>query len=552
MYVIKTWAAYGAYQISAGSPDLCLSPGWTGEFNHSTVKRIFELLKTVRARSVQWTVRFDHEPLATAFISLGLSHRRVGGHILDLEQDHERVFQRHNSTIRNQVRKALRRGVQIRSTCENEDIVAYQGIYSELAQEKNWKFIYPASLTIELVKFSDASRFIIAEYEGSVIGGGLFLRDGNSVYHLHGVAERKYAHLFPACAVIDAGIRWACEIGAEFFNMGTSGHNKSLAQFKSFWGSHLESDWLFLWENPIWRGASLLKYGVRRLLPKLMQTSVNQAGSVRATHGMPWSERAQLGELQSVCNAIGSERKNIVIHGASLVGAEKTLWFARKKGLHQPVVLDFGCGNGRMVRFFGNHGCSVLGVDITIEMLRAGRGYGLPQNSWLSHFGGLSIPMKDHSVDIVWICGVLKYTLFPPGSRCRHGCDQSNTLGLPHAGGGFSTRKSFTPSYADIAKEMYRVLKPGGFVANYEMFVDARPDAFTPGFEKAGFVTESIHVLRRDEGQMERLCEWYDSYRLPPRFVLFLARLCAKLRYRFDDPGQTGGFRDYFFVWRKP
>jgi SAM-dependent methyltransferase len=529
-----------------------VSPGWIGDLDQSTVNHILAQLQRVRARSLEWKVRFDHEPLAVALTSMGLSHSRVPVHILDLEGDHDQVFSRYSPTIRNEIRTAIRKGVQIRSTCDEKDILAYQRIYSALAQEKNWKFIYPAEVTMALAKLSDIARFFVAEYEGSVIAGGLFVRDGNGLYYMHGVADRKYDRLYPSCALIDAGIQWGCEIGAEFVNLGNSGSNKKLAEFKSYWGAHLEANWIFTWENPLWTRVSKVKAGIRNLL-HLKPPSAARGGSRRVPSGMSWSERAQLGEMEAVCYAGGSERKNLMMHGAHMVGAEKALLLAHRKESGQPVVLDFGCGTGRMVRFFGNRGCFVLGVDITPAMLDAARNYGIPQGSTLCHFDGLSIPMEDRSADIVWVCAVLKYTLFPPGTPCRHGYDQPADGNSTQVDGNPPVGKSFTPTYAEVAKEMYRVLKPGGIVVNCEMWVDAAHDVFTPGFEKAGFLTERVSVLRRYTGRLERFFELRDSVRLPPAYVLSIARLCAKLRYCMDDPrAEDSGFRDYLFIWRKP
>lgn len=256
-----------------------------------------------------------------------------------------------------------------------------------------------------------------------------------------------------------------------------------------------------------------------------------------------WSDRARsFGELEAVCYAGGSERKNLMMHGAGLFGAWMAVHLLRSKAIRQPFVVDFGCGTGRMMRFFAKYKCNVLGLDITEAMLEAARKIGLPSNASTSHFNGLSIPRKSHSVDLVWVSAVLKYTLFSPGSKCLHGILRETEASCV-----------FNPTYADIAKEMFRVLKPGGLVVQYEMYVDANPDVFKRDFENAGFMTEQIRIVRRYNGRLERLCEWCDSFALPASLVLFLGGLCAKLRYLFDTPERkSGDFRDYYFVWRKP
>jgi SAM-dependent methyltransferase len=433
----------------------------------------------------------------------------------------------------------------------------YQIIYAAIAQDKGWQFIYPQRLTEELIKIPSASRFIVAEIDGTVIAGGLFLKDGDSVFYFHGAADRAYNHFFPSRAVMDAAIRWACEIGAEFFNFGSCGQNMSLALFKSFWGTHMENNLIFRWSNPIWDRVGKAKARTlgrvkTRTKSLLFKSNLRNLASIDANS---WSARAQLEELEAVLVVNGSERRRLMMHAAGLVAAEKALSLTHERRIRKPLILDFGCGTGRMVRFFGKHGCDVVGLDVTLEMLQAAKRYDLPSGAFLSHFDGLSIPFKDHSFDMVWVCGVLKYTLFPPHTKCcRHGNMIAGT-------------DNFVPSYNEIAREMHRVLKPGGIVAQNEMWVDQPPQKFAKGFEGAGFVSEHVSVMRKYGGRAEGICEFRENFRLPPDIVLLMGRICATLRLIFDNPYakddslfqqndnpyvQKNDFRDYLLLWRKP
>ncbi len=273
-----------------------------------------------------------------------------------------------------------------------------------------------------------------------------------------------------------------------------------------------------------------------------------------AHRGVSWSETANIGELSSVLNPLGSERVNLMIHSANMFGARKALALSRKQGGKQAVVLDFGCGNGRIMRFFARNGLSVVGTDVTVEMLLAARQFGIPQRSILTVIDGVSIPLRDQSLDMIWVCGVLKYSLFEPGSACRvsSGAVESDKSVMGRAGNP-NEKQVFVPVYRDIAQEMYRVLKPGGYVANLEMWVDALPDVFLSDFEQVGFNTEKVRVLRRYQGYLERLFQWRDWHRLPPKSVLVAGRLCATVRYWLDNPRRTApDFRDYLFIWSKP
>ena len=558
MYFIKTRGPYGLTNLSSGSSiDFCLSPGWNGNLDESTISLILDHLKWGRTRSLSWNVRFDHMPIAKSLTALGLRHRGVPIPILELESDYDSVFKHFSPTIRNQIRKGRRRGIVARSTCDPAKLHQYQTIYSSIAQEKGWQFIYPQRLTEKLIKIRCASCFIVAEIDEIVVAGGLFLKDGNSVFYMHGVADRAYNRFFPSRAVMDAAIRWACEIGAEFFNFGSCGQNMSLALFKSYWGTRIENNRVFSWSNPIWNRAGKIK---ARTIGRLRTTVTSQLVRANEPTSTPidpgsWSQRAQLAELEAVLVVNGSQRRLLMMHSAGLVAAEKAISLARERNIRKPRVLDFGCGTGRMMRFFSEHGCEVVGLDVTLEMLQAAKRYDLWSGAFLSHFDGLSIPFKDQCFDLIWVCGVLKYTLLPPHAKC---CRHGNIV---------PSKDIFVPSYDEIAKEMHRILKPGGIVAQNEMWVDQPPCQFTGGFEEAGFVSERVSVMRRYGGRAERICESHESFRLPPELVTRMGRACATLRFRFDNPYkheidpsqpndnpyiQKNEFRDYLFLWGKP
>jgi SAM-dependent methyltransferase len=263
-------------------------------------------------------------------------------------------------------------------------------------------------------------------------------------------------------------------------------------------------------------------------------------------HGLNWSQRARLGELQAVCNASVSNKRNLALHGMTLAAAKRALRYRQKqpneRNVERPVLLDYGSGTGRFVRFFDEQGYRVIGLDITREMLEEARRFGIPREALLAQFNGLSIPLLDESIDVVWICGVLKYTLFPPGAKSLHGNSEEST-------------EPFEPTYIQVVRELYRVLKPGGIIANYEMYVDQPADVFTTAFEDAGFVCDRISIVRQYKGFLERGFEWKDCYGLPRSLIFLIAGAIAEFRFLFDNPRRPpreSTFRDYLFVWRKP
>jgi hypothetical protein len=265
MYTVQVSDRYWSRVIPIIGVDFCLSPGWRGQLERSTLEGILRGLMRLRTRRFAWHVRFDHAELAAGFQSLGLASEPSPTQVIYLEGDYERVFAGYNATTRNHVRKSLRRGTTVKVTVDPVDVIAYYRLYRQLASQKGWKKVYTLELSLELIKLSSAvQRFLIAECEGQIIGGGLFVRDGCSVYVLHTALDHNYSHFYPVCAVYDEAIRWACETGAAFFNFGGYGHNSSLRQFKSSWGTREELNRLFTWENPLWMRAAAFKGAVRK------------------------------------------------------------------------------------------------------------------------------------------------------------------------------------------------------------------------------------------------------------------------------------------------
>jgi len=238
--------------------------------------------------------------------------------------------------------------------------------------------------------------------------------------------------------------------------------------------------------------------------------------SLFQTTGPSWSARASLGGLNAVLAPGGSARGNLFLHGIHIFGAERAL-------RHFPpdtAIIDFGCGTGRFTAFFASRQRRVLGTEVTPEMLEQAKKECAESSCEFALTDGVSLPCAPASVDGIWCCAVLRYSLFVAN-----------------------------PAYDRVAKEMYRVLRPGGYVVNCEMYVDVPPDIFLQGFEDAGFETRSVFVLHRYGGILERLLS---NRLIPDRCIARAASLSALVRCSLDNPRrQMPGLRDYLFVWQK-
>lgn len=145
----------------------------------------------------------------------------------------------------------------------------------------------------------------------------------------------------------------------------------------------------------------------------------------------------------------------------------------------RPVLLEIGCGNGRLSEFIAPHVATLYGVDISEEMIaRAQSRLGRLRNCVFLATDGMSFPLEDESVDVVFSFIVFQH--------------------MPSVG---IIRKNIE----DVA----RVLKPGGIVKIQlrGMPVDKDKWYYGPSFS-AGGVRDlvrgtSLSVLRL-EGEGER------------------------------------------------
>ena len=158
---------------------------------------------------------------------------------------------------------------------------------------------------MELLRLPKAQRrFVVAEHEGRIAGAAMFVRDGSSVYYLYGATDREHAELYPSCALIRAGIAWACELGADWINQEL-GANTTLASFKASWGATVQTDAVFEWINPAW--ASL--QNARRWVQKRIAPCTPHDDLRRRRRCGP---NAALDELSAVLYAGGSPAQNWV------------------------------------------------------------------------------------------------------------------------------------------------------------------------------------------------------------------------------------------------
>lgn len=119
-----------------------------------------------------------------------------------------------------------------------------------------------------------------------------------------------------------------------------------------------------------------------------------------------WGSRAGREDLRAVldgADATGAKNRLVdVIHRTAIVGALP---------LGRGVVLDFGCGVGRLSGWLARRADSVVGLEVTPEMLRvARRRVTAPNVSWVL-FDGARLPFAGGSIQQVVSVYVLQHVI---------------------------------------------------------------------------------------------------------------------------------------------
>jgi hypothetical protein len=263
VYALARTGRSGFMNIEFGPAGFYGSPGWQATLDDQMVEDLLAQTRGPRVRCFTWNVRFDHVVLAESLERHGLKSERVRTQILYLEHGYEKAVGSFSQAIRNNIRRAKRNGVIVRVTDKIEDLVAYYRVHKLSVERKGgFTFIFPCKFLGDLVKGDRLGRLFVAEFNDIIIGGGIFLRDGDSVFYLHGAYDQRYAKMFPTCAILNEAILWACEIGAKTFNFGGSAGIESLEKFKSYWGAQYACIWRFIRQNSSW---ALLDSAIRRI-----------------------------------------------------------------------------------------------------------------------------------------------------------------------------------------------------------------------------------------------------------------------------------------------
>jgi CelD/BcsL family acetyltransferase involved in cellulose biosynthesis len=146
---------------------------------------------------------------------------------------------RNRARIKWAIGKSRKLGVQVRSADRTEDVRAWYRLYLETMRTKSFP---PRPLRLfdaiwDELRPQGLMRLLLAEWEGRLIAGSLYLQFGNTVFYAFNGCRRSDLSLRPNDLLQWQAIQDSCLAGFRYYDLGeVASGNQGLAGFKAKWG----------------------------------------------------------------------------------------------------------------------------------------------------------------------------------------------------------------------------------------------------------------------------------------------------------------------------
>ena len=161
-------------------------------------------------------------------------------HTLNLEPDPEAVFKNFHSMHKRNIKKAQKNGIFIEIDTKQKQLEQFYRLHLHNRRSKGLP-VQPKVFFRHLQKklLDQGLGFILSAYLGSrCIAAYIFLHWGDTLTYKYGASDHNFLDSRPNNLLMWEGIRWGCENGYQFLDMGrTSLSNTGLREFKSKWGA---------------------------------------------------------------------------------------------------------------------------------------------------------------------------------------------------------------------------------------------------------------------------------------------------------------------------
>ena len=162
-------------------------------------------------------------------------------HTLKLSSDPEAVLKSMDKTrVREPVRQAARRGVEVRRATGKSDIFVFYEMLVD-TRRRHGAPVQPRrffDLLWDRIIEKDMGFLLLAYKKHEPVGGSLYMHYKGTLTAKYNGSAPKYWNLRSNYSLIWSAIEWGCEQGFACFDFGrTEAFNQTLRQFKSGWGT---------------------------------------------------------------------------------------------------------------------------------------------------------------------------------------------------------------------------------------------------------------------------------------------------------------------------
>jgi CelD/BcsL family acetyltransferase involved in cellulose biosynthesis len=223
---------------------------------------------------------------------LGLVTRHYhSSYVLDLEPDPERLANRLHHSVRRGIHQAQKRGVAIRWATSEEYLKEFYRL-NVVTRKKLGVLPQPYAFFKAIFRHIIPQKLgflMIAEWEGKIIAGVLFLTQKDTVYYKFNASDENYRQKRPNHLLIWEAIRYACTEGYNYLDFGRcSPEEEGLRTFKRRWAAkEIELPYYYY---PSVKGITTdtensLRYRMMRLISHAMpEFAFRAAGSLLYKH----------------------------------------------------------------------------------------------------------------------------------------------------------------------------------------------------------------------------------------------------------------------------
>lgn len=225
---IKSWL-FGSLLVSLPFVDY----GGVCARDKETQEALFqEAIRIAQIEHIQ-TIELRHQNPNTLGLLTRLNKVNL---ILPLGSDPERIWKELDAKVRNQVRKAIKAGLEFK--------VGGLGKLSDFYRvwSRNMRDLgtpaYPFAFFQRFLKaFPDKSEVLMVTYRGQPVGGGIAIYFKNTMEVPWASSLRKYFPYCPNNLLYWGAIKRGCERGCREFRFGRSTKGSSNYHFKKQWGA---------------------------------------------------------------------------------------------------------------------------------------------------------------------------------------------------------------------------------------------------------------------------------------------------------------------------